>query len=195
MLPTMQNENNGKTVKGSLYFLDRSDGKPVIQMSEIHYEPNVRSGEFRDITVTLRDARCLAQQPSLDREGFALGRFETRATDFYNEDQIADVYYPEIEQFLKSVTDATSVHIFDHTIRVEDEATRTEKGGPPARGDHPQRLHGVVRAGAGPGRDAENRRRALPQPSLHYGQRLALHRRLGGAHAACHGRCPDHPTG
>ena len=127
MLPTMQNENNGKTVKGSLYFLDRSDGKPVIQMSEIHSEPNVRSGEFRDITVTLRDARCLAQKPSLDREGFALGRFETRVTDFYNEDQIADVYYPEIEQFLKSVTDATSVHIFDHTIRVEDEATRTER--------------------------------------------------------------------
>ena len=127
MLPTMQYENNGKTVKGSLNFFDRSDDKPVIQMSEIHSAPNVRSGEFRDIAVTLRDARCLDQNPSLDREGFALGRFETRVTDFYDEDQITDIYYPEIEQFLESESGATSVHVFDHTIRVQDEATRTQK--------------------------------------------------------------------
>ena len=54
-------------------------------------EPNVRTGEFRDIAVTLRNARCLAEEPSLDREGFALGRFETRVSDFYDEDQVADI--------------------------------------------------------------------------------------------------------
>lgn len=127
MPPTMQDEDNGKTINGSLHFFDRSDGKPVIQMSEIHSEPNARTGEFRDVAVTLRNARCLAEEPSLDREGFALGRFETRVSDFYDEDQVADIYYPEIERFLKSVTGATSVHIFDHTIRVQDEAKRTEK--------------------------------------------------------------------
>ena len=127
MLPAMQNGDYDKTVKGSLYFFDRSDDKPAIQMSEVHSEPNVRIGKFRDIAVTLRDARCLPQKPSLDREGFALGSFETRVSDFYDEDQISDIYYPEIEQFLKSVTSATTVHIFDHTIRVEDQTTRREK--------------------------------------------------------------------
>ncbi len=127
MLHAMQDEDHGKSVEGLLHFFHRSDGKPVIEMSDIHSEPNVRTGEFRDIPVTLKDARRLAEKPALDREGFALGRFETGVTDFYDDDQITGIYYPEIDRFLKTATGATSVHIFDHTIRVEDEGKRTEK--------------------------------------------------------------------
>ncbi|HIN21037.1 MAG TPA: hypothetical protein EYM71_04180, partial [Rhodospirillales bacterium] len=116
----MQNEDQDKSVEGSLYFLHHCDGKPAIKMSEIHSEPNVRTGEFRDVPVTLKDARSLDECPALDREGFELGCFETGVTDFYDDDQITGIYYPEIDAFLISATGATSVHIFDHTIRVQD---------------------------------------------------------------------------
>ena len=127
VLRAMQNEDQDKSVEGSLYFLHHCDGKPAIKMSEIHSEPNVRTGEFRDVPVTLKDARSLAESPALDREGFELGCFETGVTDFYDDDQITGIYYPEIDAFLKSATGATSVHIFDHTIRVQDEGKRTGK--------------------------------------------------------------------
>ena len=123
----MQNEDTGKSVEGSLHFFHHSEGKPVIEMSEMHSEPNARTGEFRDIPVTLKDARRLAERPVLDREGFELGRFETAVSDFYDDDQITAIYYPEIAAFLKSATGATSVHIFDHTIRVQEDGKRTEK--------------------------------------------------------------------
>ena len=126
-LRTMQKEDQGKSVEASLYFFHHCEGKPVIEMSEMHSEPNIRSGEFRDIPVTLKDARSLAERPVLDREGFELGHFETGVSDFYNDDQVTGIYYPEIDAFLKSATGATSVHIFDHTIRVQDDGKRTEK--------------------------------------------------------------------
>ncbi len=123
----MGNEETGKSGEGSLHFFQHCEGKPVIEMSEMHSEPNARTGEFRDIPVTLKDARRLAERPVLDREGFELGRFETAVSDFYDDDQITAIYYPEIAAFLKSATGATSVHIFDHTIRVQEDGKRTEK--------------------------------------------------------------------
>ena len=47
--------------------------------------------------------------------------------DFYNEDELRSVYYPEMEQLVKDLTGASRVLIFDHTLRAEDDATREEK--------------------------------------------------------------------
>ncbi len=123
----MPQHEQDKSVEATLYFFHHSDAKPVIEMSENHAVANTRTGEFRDIPVTMNDARRLAEPASLDREGFELSRFTTDVTDFYDEDQVTGIYYPEIEAFLKSATGATAVHIFDHTIRVQDDAKRTEK--------------------------------------------------------------------
>ena len=54
---------------------------------------------------------------SLDREGFALVRQESAVKDFYNDDEIEAVYYPEAERLIKAATGADRVFIFDHTVR------------------------------------------------------------------------------
>jgi hypothetical protein len=123
----MQKEEQDKSVEATLYFLHHCEGKPVIEMSDTHSQANIRTGEFRDTPVTMNDARRLAERPELDRQGFELGHFKTGVSDFYNDDQITGLYYSEIEAFLKSATGATSVHIFDHTIRVQDDDKRAEK--------------------------------------------------------------------
>ena len=123
----MQKEEQNKSVEATLYFLHYCEGKPVIEMSDTHFQANIRTGEFRDTPVTMNDARRLAERPELDRQGFELGHFKTGVSDFYNDDQITGLYYSEIEAFLKSATGATSVHIFDHTIRVQDDDKRAEK--------------------------------------------------------------------
>jgi hypothetical protein len=67
--------------------------------------------------VTLYDARPIAADLSLDREGFELIEHRTGVCDFYDEDELRRIYYPEAERLVAQATGATRVIIFDHTIR------------------------------------------------------------------------------
>jgi hypothetical protein len=116
------------TIEVPLTFTVPTGETPQVIMSASHAEPNKRTGEVRLVPVTITDARALPEPPTLDREGFALVRHETQVTDFYDARAIAQVYYTEVVRLLQSVTGATEVHIFDHTLRVEDEAKRRAHG-------------------------------------------------------------------
>lgn len=63
------------------------------------------------------DVRQTAADVSLDREGFELLRHSTAVRDFYDEDEVRKVYYPEAERLIAEVTGASRVFIFDHTVR------------------------------------------------------------------------------
>ena len=67
--------------------------------------------------VPIFDARLIANNLSLDREGFALVRHPVRVKDFYNDEEIRNVYYPAVEAFLRATLKADKVFIFDHTVR------------------------------------------------------------------------------
>ena len=54
---------------------------------------------------------------SLDREGFALLQHETAVRDFWDEDEVRRIYYPEAEAAIAAATGASRVFIFDHTRR------------------------------------------------------------------------------
>jgi hypothetical protein len=95
-----------------------------------------RAAEYVDREVEIFDARTVAGRLSLDREGLALLPHHTRVTDFYDEAQIADVYYPEMVALLKAATGAEAVVVFDHTRRA-DGLTAPAKGvRPPVRSVH-----------------------------------------------------------
>lgn len=59
--------------------------------------------------------------------GFDLLEMPTRVNSFLDDEQIASVYEDEITDFLKSVTGAFRVHIFDHTVRASDPELRERK--------------------------------------------------------------------
>ncbi len=67
--------------------------------------------------VTVHDARPIAADLSLDREGFELVEQHSAVHDFYDEDELRRVYYPEAEHLVAQHTGASRVIIFDHTIR------------------------------------------------------------------------------
>jgi hypothetical protein len=67
--------------------------------------------------VPIRNLRPFASSISLDREGFSLVQLNTAVTDFYDDDEVKAVYYPEVERALKEATGADRVFIFDHTTR------------------------------------------------------------------------------
>jgi hypothetical protein len=67
--------------------------------------------------VPSRDARSLIGRSSLDKEGFALLHHQTAVTNFYDEQQIKTVYYPECERMMQAATGAVRVVAFDHIVR------------------------------------------------------------------------------
>lgn len=68
-------------------------------------------------TVQISDARPILPEVSLDTHGFDLVPHRSAVRDFYNEQEVKSVYYPEAEQLLKDMTGADRVFIFDNTVR------------------------------------------------------------------------------
>src|SRR5687767_7859478 len=81
--------------------------------------------------VPIFDARLIAGNLSLDREGFALVRHPTIVRDFYDDKEVRGVYYPAVEAFLKATLKADRVVIFDHTVRKRVEGAADIRGAGP----------------------------------------------------------------
>lgn len=67
--------------------------------------------------VPIHDARRNAASFALDREGFAFVRHASAVRDFWDEDEIRRIYYPEAERLIGDATGADRVFVFDHTLR------------------------------------------------------------------------------
>jgi hypothetical protein len=67
--------------------------------------------------VPIHDARPIASEISLDREGFSVLRHQSAVHDFWDEDEVRQIYYPEVEAAIAEATGASRVFIFDHTLR------------------------------------------------------------------------------
>jgi len=117
----------GATVEAAINFVVDTGVKVVNIPSTADGGKSSHIGEYEEKRVTITDARPAADGLSLDREGFALVRFETRVSDFYDPDQISDIYNPEIEALIKRETGARDVVVFDHTLRAGDENIRRTK--------------------------------------------------------------------
>ena len=115
------------SIKASLNYLVDTGEKPVTYTAKPGSSPEQRSGRYEGHTVTIQDGRPMIDDFSLEREGFVFVNHETKVKDFYNEDELRSVYYPEMERLVKDMTGAARVLIFDHTLRAEDNATREEK--------------------------------------------------------------------
>jgi hypothetical protein len=106
-----------KSVVAPLNFLVPMAEKPVAY----NYTPAagvpVRTGTSEEHWVTIRDARPLIDQLSLDKEGFVLLHHQSAVKNFYDEDEIKSVYYPECERVMKEATGAVRVVAFDHIVR------------------------------------------------------------------------------
>lgn len=121
------NQPTVEFVNGAVNYAVDTGVKPVTHTAKVGSTPVERTGTHESRRVTIRNARPLAAELSLDREGFVFVRHDTRMVDFYDEQEIRSVYYPEIDRLVKKQTGAARVVIFDHTLRAQDEAIRAEK--------------------------------------------------------------------
>jgi hypothetical protein len=77
-----------------------------------------RSNTTRDAhRVPIHSARPIAEDVTLDREGFAVVHHASAVQDFYDDDELRRVYYAEAERLIAEATGASKVFVFDHTVR------------------------------------------------------------------------------
>ena len=116
---------------------DQHAGEPAFTEAELNYSIDtgvVPVTETKDlggyVTVTerhnntyvrhkvkIRNARSLFDTFDLERNGFTFVKHPTQVKDFYDEQEIVSVYYPEMVQLVKEQSGARDVFIFDHTVR------------------------------------------------------------------------------
>ena len=80
--------------------------------------------------VRIHDMRPAASEIALDSQGFALAEQRTAVRDFWDDDEVRRVYYPEAAQFIAEATGASRVFVFDHVQRrrVPGSADRSAAG-------------------------------------------------------------------
>ena len=107
-----------ESVRGELRYIVNTGVKPKTYISP------QRSGEpsRREDTVDIREMRIhdgwpLVGEASLDREGFELHGQASEVSDFYDDEEVERVHYPEIAGLIRRATGAVRVEIFDHTRR------------------------------------------------------------------------------
>ena len=83
--------------------------------------PEVARHEMR-----IGDVRGFAGELSLDGHGFALVRNRSRVGDFYDAEEVKEIYYPEVAELVGRVTGADKVVVFDHNVRSAPMAERGE---------------------------------------------------------------------
>jgi hypothetical protein len=77
--------------------------------------------------MTVRNGRLFQDRLSLDGQGFVLVEHKTKVRDFFDAAELESVYYPEVERLITTVSGASRVVIFDHTLRSGDRTEREAK--------------------------------------------------------------------
>ncbi len=115
------------TIEATLnYIVD--DGKPVFTIVAAPGGSDTRSGATPDPRrVTIHNGRPHAGDFVLEKNGFRFVRHDTKVADFYDEDEIRRVYYPEMVELIKAESGAKRVVVFDHTLRTADDEIRELK--------------------------------------------------------------------
>ena len=115
------------TIEATLnYIVD--DGTKVFTIVATPGGSDARAGGTPDPhRITLHNGRLHANDFVLDRNGFRFVRHDTKMADFYDEDEIKRVYYPEMEALIKAQSGAKRVVVFDHTLRTADKEMREAK--------------------------------------------------------------------
>ena len=107
-----------------LYFID-TETTPVTLVGEPGgSDQRIGGGTPDPHRVVMHNGRLDTEHFALERNGFRFVRHDTKVVNFFDEDEILRVYYPEMEVLVKAESGASRVVVFDHTLRTADDELR-----------------------------------------------------------------------
>ena len=114
-----------KTLEATLIYFVDTDTMPVTLVGTPGgSDRRVGGGASEQRRVTLRNGRLEARNFVLERNGFRFVDHDTNVVDFFDDDEVRRVYYPEMQALVKAETGAARVEVFDHTLRTADDELR-----------------------------------------------------------------------
>jgi hypothetical protein len=109
-----------------MYYVD--DGTPPSSETGDELNPMRKYiGTYKPPTMPVRNARPERDRFTLEENGFVFVDHKTKVKNFLDPEEMKSVYYKETEELIKSLSGATRVHVFDHTLRHGDEQYRSDK--------------------------------------------------------------------
>jgi hypothetical protein len=79
----------------------------------------------------IHDMRPISHEIGLDTYGFGLVEQRSAVRDFWDDDEVRAVYYPEAAEFIKQALGASRVFIFDHVQRRRVDGVDRRQAGMP----------------------------------------------------------------
>jgi len=117
-----------ETLEAPLNYYVDTGAKPIsIVAGPGGVDTRISGGESEAHMVTLRNGRRHLAEFAIDKTGFVFVDHPTKVVDFYDEDEVRRVYYPEMEALIKKEAGAKRVVVFDHTLRTQNEAQREKQ--------------------------------------------------------------------
>jgi len=124
MTQVLEPETIADAIEATLNYIV-NDGTKIFTETAAPGGTDVRTGGKPDPhRVTIRNGRHHARGFTLDHNGFHLIRHDTTVSDFFDEAEVRQVYYAEMEVLVKAESRASRVVVFDHTLRTADDAVR-----------------------------------------------------------------------
>lgn len=108
------------------YIVD--DGIPPVRYvdwPEEEHKAHRPAYEVRRMRIT--NGRIYGEEFTLPSHGFRFLQQTPAVKNFYDEDEILRVYYPETEALIRAQSGAKRVHVFDHTVRTADDKRLAER--------------------------------------------------------------------
>lgn len=128
MSATADAAKRGGSVTAELNFIEPGGASPVYIASQAgDRDGALRTAKYKQYDVDIHDARPLAGQLTLDRNGFELIDHGSAVTDFFDEAQRKEIWEPEVIALIEQHADAESVFVFDHTLRADSPDMREAK--------------------------------------------------------------------
>src|SRR6267378_226482 len=118
-----------ETIEATLsYFIDTEIMPVSLVGAPGGSDQRVGGGKPDPHRVVIRNGRLEADRFALERNGFRFVHHDTEVVDFFDEDEVRRVYYPEMAALVKAESGAVRVEVFDHTLRTaSDEQRETQK--------------------------------------------------------------------
>jgi len=124
MVQLAEQETAPETIEATVNYID-NNGEKLFTYTGGPGSLDVRTGGTVDPhVVTIHNARRAGDKFALDRDGFRFVRHDTKVADFFDENEIRRIYYPEMEALVKAESGAKRVVVFDHTLRTADDELR-----------------------------------------------------------------------
>src|SRR5262245_62146468 len=110
------------TTRADFNYIVDTGVPPVRYIDWPEMEAKAVPPQYRQYPMAVRNGRPVRNTFKLDVHGFVFVDHVTQMKDFVDEAERARVYDREVQDLIKKHSGASDVVVFDHTLRVSDEA-------------------------------------------------------------------------